>query len=80
MDESQSSIEKDKLEIIKWIAGLKDETSLERIKLLKNKKYSDWWDEISEDEKSAIDHGIKDMKMGKTKSHTEVRKLYERWL
>lgn len=80
LNESQSNIEKEKLEIIKWITSLKDETSLERIKLLKDKKYSDWWDEITADEKSAIEQGIKDMKSGKTKSHKEVKKLYERWL
>jgi hypothetical protein len=77
---SQSNIERDKLEIIKWVTGLKDETSIERLKLLKDKKRVDWWDEITESEKAAIEEGIKDMKSGKTKSQKEVKQLYEKWL
>ena len=33
---------------------------------------SDWWNEISEEEKSAIDKGLADIKAGRVKSHKEV--------
>lgn len=76
-----SSIEKEKLEIIKWVTTLKDETSIERLKMLREiKPQKDWWNEISESEKIAIDKGLEDIKAGRVKSHKEVKKLYEKWL
>lgn len=76
-----SSIEKEKLEIIKWITTLKDETSIERLKMLKDSKSKlDWWDQISDDEKNAIEKGLDDIKAGRVKPHGEVKKIYEKWL
>lgn len=78
---SKSSIEKEKLEIIKWVTNLKDSTAIERLKMLRESPpKSDWWNEISEEEKSAIDKGIADIKAGRVKSHKEAKKLYEKWL
>ena len=71
----------EKLHIIQWIAGLKDKTVLSKIKKLKDStKPSDWWDEISNAEKLSIERGLKDIKEGKIKSHTQVRKRYEKWI
>lgn len=76
-----SKIDKDKLDIIHWVTTLDDETSLERLKMLKNSRsIQDWWDLISEEEKNAVDRGLADIKAGKLKSHKEVKKLYEKWL
>lgn len=78
---SELNLEKEKLEIIKWVTGLKDNTAIERLKMLrKSPKKSDWWNEISEEEKSAIDKGLADIKAGRVKPHKEARKLYEKWL
>ncbi len=75
------NIEKEKLEIIKWVTTLKDETSIEKLKMLKgNKIKTDWWNEISDEEKSAIDKGLADIKAGRVHSHKEAKKLYEKWL
>ena len=75
------NIEKDKLEIIKWVATLKDETSIERLKMLKDSRGDvDWWGEISDAEKRAIEKGLEDIKAGRVKSHKQVKKLYEKWL
>ena len=76
-----SNIEKEKLEIIKWVTNLKDNTAIERIKMLReNPRKSDWWNEITEEEKLAIDKGLADIKAGRVKSHKEAKKLYEKWL
>ena len=76
-----SNIEKEKLEIIKWVTTLKDETSIERLKMLKKSgPASDWWTEVSDAEKEAIEKGLEDIKRGRVKSHRQVRKLYEKWL
>lgn len=75
------NIEKEKLDIIRWVTTLKDETSLERLKMLMDHPdKTDWWDDISEDEKNAIEEGLTDIKAGRLKSHVEVSKLYEKWL
>ncbi|HPI79757.1 MAG: hypothetical protein M9954_06100 [Cyclobacteriaceae bacterium] len=77
----EHSLEKEKLEIIKWVTTLKDETSIERLKMLKdNKSELDWWDQISDDEKNAIEKGLEDIKAGRVKPHSEARKIYEKWL
>lgn len=77
----ESNIEKEKLEIIKWVTTLKDETSIERLKMLrKSKTKTDWWDDISEAEKNSIDKGLEDIKAGRVKPHKAVKKLYEKWL
>jgi len=75
------NVEKEKLEIIKWVTSIKDETSIEKLKMLKdNFKKSDWWNEIADEEKSAIEKGIEDLKAGRIKPHKEAKKLYEKWL
>ena len=77
----ESNIEKEKLEIIKWVTTLKDETSIERLKMLRNSKTkTDWWDEISEAERNSINKGLEDIEAGRVKPHKQVKKLYERWL
>lgn len=78
---SDINIEKDKLEIIKWVTTLKDEASIERLKMLKDSRQkTDWWDQVSDEEISAIDKGLADIKAGRIKPHKEIKKLYEKWL
>lgn len=77
----ESNIEKDKLEIIRWVTGLKDETSIQRLKMLKDGAVNtDWWEQISDEERETINKGLEDVRAGRVKPHNEVRKLYERWL
>ena len=75
------NLEKEKLEIIKWVTGLKDNTAMEKLRMLReNPKKLDWWNEITDEEKTAIDKGLADIKAGRVKPHKEVKKLYEKWL
>lgn len=75
------NVEKEKLEIIKWVTRLKDNTAIERLKMLReNPKKLDWWDKITDEEKAAIDKGLEDIKAGRVKPHREAKKLYEKWL
>jgi len=75
------NVEKEKLEIIKWVTGLKDNTAIERLKMLRERpKKTDWWDEITDEERAAIDKGLEDIKAGRVKPHREAKKLYEKWL
>ncbi|MDT0648439.1 hypothetical protein RM545_17260 [Zunongwangia sp. F260] len=47
---------------------------------LREKEKTDWWKKISKEEKNTIEQGIRDADSGKLKSHTEAKKLYEKWL
>ncbi len=78
---SNLNVEKEKLEIIKWVTGLKDDTAIERLRMLRaNPRKLDWWNEITDKEKTAIDKGLTDIKAGRVKPHKEAKKLYEKWL
>ena len=76
------NIQAEKLKLIEWLAGLTDQTLIERIKVLKETQATktDWWEEIAQAEKDAIDQGLKDAENGKVTAHEEVRKRYEKWL
>ena len=75
------NVDKEKLEIIKWVTSLKDDTAIERLRMLRVKpKKLDWWNEITDEEKTAIDKGLADIKAGRVKPHKEAKKLYEKWL
>lgn len=79
--EKGTNVEKEKLEIIKWVTTIRDESSIAKLKMLKDKvKSSDWWNEITREEKAAIEKGIEDSKAGRVKPHKEAKKLYEKWL
>ncbi|MBF9253669.1 hypothetical protein I2I11_10225 [Pontibacter sp. 172403-2] len=76
------NIQAEKLKLIEWLAGLTDQTLIERVKLLKETQstQTDWWEEISPAERDAIDQGLEDARNGKVTAHEEVRKRYEKWL
>jgi predicted transcriptional regulator len=78
---SNLNMEREKLEIIKWVTSLKDDIAIERLRMLRAKpRKLDWWNEIADEEKSAIDKGLADIKAGRVKPHKEAKKLYEKWL
>lgn len=75
------TIEKEKLAIIKWVTGLTDEATLEKLHLLREAPYqNDWWSQVSDAEKLAIDKGQADLKAGRVQSHTIVSGRYEKWI
>ena len=75
------NLEKEKLEIIKWVTGLKDTTAIERLRMLRESpRKLDWWREITNEERTSIDKGLADIKAGRVKPHKEAKKLYEKWL
>jgi len=77
----ESNVEKEKLDIIKWVTGLKDRDAIEKLRMLRDSpKKLDWWNEITDEEKSAIDKGIEDIRAGRVKPHKEAKKLYAKWL
>jgi len=76
----EMNLQKTKIELIQWLSFLDDKSLLQKIIDLRNKQTKDWWNNISESEKDSIKRGISDSKSGKLNSHSEARKVYERWL
>jgi len=71
-----------KNELIHWLEQLSDEATIERIRLLKetSEAQPDWWNQISEAERAAIDRGLDDARASRVVPNDTVVKLYERWL
>jgi len=74
------NIQNTKIELLQWLASLEDKSLIEKVLILRNTQTKDWWNEISDTEKESIEKGISDAEKGKVNAHTEVRKVYEKWL
>ena len=71
------SIENEKLKLIEWIKELRDDSTIEKIKMLKdNTGETDWWNEITEEEKASIEKGLVDIKEGRITPHSDVKKRF----
>ena len=74
------NIQNKKLELIQWLSTIEDSAIIEKIMDLRKRENKDWWNSISENEKNSIEQGLKDAESGKLNSHSNARKLYEKWL
>jgi len=62
---------------IEWIKELRDDSTIEKIKMLKdNPGETDWWNEITEEEKASIEKGLVDIKEGRITPHSDVKKRF----
>lgn len=69
-----------KLELIQWLSGLNDITVIDKITEIRNQGTKDWWHTISEPEQLSIEQGIEEAESEKLNAHSDVRKIYEKWL
>ncbi|PZX55571.1 hypothetical protein [Algoriphagus chordae] len=69
-----------KIELIQWLSTLEDTFLIDKLMKFREEEKSDWWNSISEAEKSSIQRGVEDADKGKLKPHSEARKIYEKWL
>ncbi|WZL88510.1 hypothetical protein VS868_12990 [Salinimicrobium sp. 3283s] len=75
-----AEIQNKKIELIQWLSTLDDELIIEKIMKLRKKEKTDWWNEVSKEEKASVQKGIEDADSGNLESQSEARKLYEKWL
>jgi len=75
-----ASIENKKIELIQWLSTLNDKSLIDKIMRLRKKEKTDWWNEISTDEKKSIEKGIQDADNGKLTSHSTVKNIYGKWI
>jgi hypothetical protein len=69
-------IQSQKLELIEWLASVKDVSIIKAFLELKEKNEADWWNNLSEEEKEDIEVGIADLEAGRKKDFKEVIKKY----
>ena len=72
-----------KLKLVEWVSSLEDESIIEKLFFLKEHEKNnkgDWWNIISETEKQSVERGLKDLRNGKLKAHSTVKRGYEKWL
>ncbi|MDR9375030.1 MAG: hypothetical protein RI842_06550 [Schleiferiaceae bacterium] len=72
-------VQAEKLHLIRWITQLTDESVIAKIKALREGK-TDWWDEISTEEKAEIEEGLAQADRGELRDHDEVTAKYDKWL
>ncbi len=71
-------LERRKLNLINWISSLKDESLLKRIESIRSEE-SNWWEQISNEERAEIELGLSQLDKGEYIPHEQVMKKYSRW-
>ncbi len=69
------NIQSEKLELIKWLAEIDDSRIIKQIKTLQRSIEERVSPDLTDEEKSAIDEGLKSIDEGRMKSHDEVKKM-----
>jgi len=76
-------ISAEKLDIIQRICEIQDNDLIDLIKNIVDSPHtskSDWWNQITQEEKDSVNRGLNDLQQGKVYSHDQIRKKYEKWL
>jgi predicted transcriptional regulator len=69
------NLQSKKLELVQLILNTEKPSILSKVEaILKKEKASDWWDEISPEEKKAIENGLAEADKGELIPHEEVMK------
>ena len=76
------NIQAEKLELIEWLAKVNDFSIIDKLKSIRAEyiKKTDWWEQISEQEKMDIQQGLQDIETGNVKTHDEVKEIYAKYL
>jgi len=74
------NLQNKKLELIQWLSTLDDKSLIDKLMKLRKNEKTDWWNKISIAEKKSIEKGIEDADNGKLTSHSNIKKVYEKWL
>ena len=69
-----------KIELIQWLSSIEDSIIIDKLIKFRKEETTDWWNDISFEEKESIEKGMLDADNGKLKPHSTARKIYEKWL
>lgn len=67
-----------KLELIEWLSKLEDEETINNLKIVKDSNESkvDWWNDLTEEQKSGIERGLRDIDEGRVIPHDTIKLKY----
>lgn len=66
-----------KLELIEWLARLEDEEVIRYLKIVKDSERDhDWWHDLTDEQRTGIERGLKNIDEGRTVPHEEVKQRY----
>ena len=65
-------IQLEKIELIKLLAETEDPSIIKSIRKVFQKEKKDWWDELSTEQKEAIEEGVNDADEGRVVSYEYV--------
>ncbi len=67
-----------KLELIEWLTILEDDATLNFLEIVKesSNKQDDWWNLLTDQEKSGIYRGLRDVDAGRVEAHEDVKTNY----
>lgn len=75
------SLAEKKLDIIQWISAINNDDIISQFSALKQQFLGNQNDTtLSDEERQTLQQGINDMIAGRVVPHSEVRKVYEKWL
>ena len=66
------NLESRKINLINWLSSVQEEDVLNLIEKIQKEK-SDWWDNVSDKDKKAINEGLEQLDKGDYLSRAEVR-------
>ena len=69
-------IQLEKLELIKMLVETENPSIIEDIKKIFHREKKDWWEELSDEQKAAIEEGIKDADEGRVVSYEHFMKNF----
>ena len=73
------NIETRKINLINWISSIQEEDVLAQMERIQREK-SDWWDSVSNEDKTAINEGLEQLDKGEYMTRSQVRhKLKEKY-
>ena len=73
------NLEARKYQFIQELVKVEDERVLEKLELVLKANQNDWFDGLSESEKSEIQVGLDQAEKGEVVSHEDVMKRFSKW-
>ncbi|MDR6966484.1 putative transcriptional regulator [Flavobacterium arsenatis] len=69
-------IQLEKLELIKLLAETENPSIIKAVKKIFQKEKKDFWDELTDEQKEAIEEGLDDFRHGRVVSYEEMKKEF----
>ena len=66
------NLETRKINLINWLSSVQEEDVLAKVEKIQKEK-ADWWDNVNDNDKKAINEGLKQLDKGDYLSRLEVR-------